>query len=377
MKAIMKIDKQQGFEIKEVEQPEINADEVLVKLIYSSVCGTDLHIWKWDEWARNRIKPPLIVGHELCGEIVELGESVSGVEIGEEGSKDKARGRRNEVKAGEKGSKDTPSEEGNHVKKGDIISAETHLFDGTCEQCRNGNKHICENVKILGVDVDGVWGEYCKLPARNAWNSNSLDKEIVSLQEPFGNAVHTVFSGGDIQEKSVLVIGCGMTGLCAVAIAKASGAERVIGIDVEEYRVKMAERMGADGTVKGDGNVVEEALRLSNNHGFDVVLEMSGNPDGLRNGFELLKNGGRAAILGVFPKPVEFDFTNKIVFKGARVFGVNGRKIWETWEKGKEILESGKVDLKKLVTHKKKFDEIEECMQLMEEKQCGKILIEP
>ena len=210
MKAIVKTNPGKGFEIKDVEKPEIQEHEILVKIKATSICGTDVHIWEWDHWAEKRIKPPLIVGHEFCGEVVEIGSHAHG------------------------------------FKKGDLVSGETHINCGHCYQCRTGAAHICENVKLRGIDVDGCYAEYHALPANTAWkNDPSLPIEVLSAQEPLGNAVHATFAG-EIAGKTVAIFGAGPIGMCSTALCKAAGAEKVFVVDLNDYRLDMAHKMGGD-----------------------------------------------------------------------------------------------------------------------------------
>jgi len=327
----------------EADIPKIKDDEVLINVKASSICGTDMHIWEWDAWAAGRVKPPLIFGHEMAGEIVELGKSVKGLSVG------------------------------------DHVSAETHIACWHCYQCRTGNAHICENVKILGVDTQGVFAEYVALPAINAWkNDKSLPHDVATAQEPLGNAVHTVFDGDGVAGKSVTVFGCGPIGVCAVALCKAAGAEQIIAIDINDYKLGMARQFGASTTLDASkSDTVKEIRSLTNGRGADVFLEMSGAPSSIKNGFASLRAGGRASILGIPSKPVEIDFANDVVFKAARISGINGRKMFETWHQAAAFLKSGGVDLAKLVTHKFKMSEFESAFEAMKSGKSGKVVMYP
>lgn len=343
MLAVMKATPAPGATIAETTVPKPGKGEVLVKVRAASICGTDIHIYDWDEGMSKRVKPPMIFGHEMCGEILELGEG---------------------VRSG--------------VKPGDLVSAETHIACGHCFQCRTGNKHICENVKILGIDTNGCYAEYAVIPAENAWvNDASLPPEVATAQEPLGNAVHVLLTES-VEGKSVAIFGCGPIGLCAVQLAKNLGASAVYAVDVKPYRLEMAKKMGANLVVNArESDAVSEIIHANGGRKVDVFVEVSGNPQAFQQGFKALRAGGRASILGVFAKPVEIDVTNDIVFKAARVYGVNGRKMFETWFQAREFLRKGFVDLRKIITHKFPLAEFDKAMQLMKSGDCGKIVLTP
>ncbi len=343
MKALMKKKPAPGAELSEAEKPAAGPNDVLVKVKATSICGTDDHIFQWNKWAESRIKPPMIFGHELCGDVVEKGEKVENLEIG------------------------------------DFISAETHIYCGKCFQCRTGNAHICEKRKILGVDIDGGFADYVVIPKQNAWkNDKSLAPEIASIQEPFGNAVHTVFSG-EIKGKNVLITGAGAIGLFAIAICRAEGASKIFVKEPVEYRQKLAEKAGADFVFDPlkEKPTSKAILSETRGKGVDVLLEMSGKAKALTQGLRLLRDGGRASILGVFPGPVKIDVSNDVVFKYATIRGINGRKIWGSWEKTAELLKSGKVNVDPIITHKIKLEEFEKGFELMASGECGKIVMFP
>ncbi|WP_179134042.1 L-threonine 3-dehydrogenase [Halobacillus massiliensis] len=342
MKALVKHHRGPGAELKEVPIPQINEDEVLIKVKATSICGTDVHIYNWDEWSASRVHPPYVFGHEFSGEVVETGEKVS------------------------------------NYQPGDYVSAETHLICGHCPQCLIGQYHICENTKIIGVDTQGCFAEYVALPASNLWkNPSDMPSDIASIQEPMGNAVHTVLNG-DVAGKSVAVIGCGPIGLMAVGVAKAAGASEVIAIDLNPYRLELAKEMGASLTIHaGEQDPVEEARRQTNGHGVEVICEMSGHPVAMDQGFKMVTNGGRVSILSLPAKPVTLDVTNDIVFKGVTVQGITGRKMYETWQQVSRLLHSGQVDVRPLITHHLSLEEFEEGFQLMNEGKCGKVVLHP
>ncbi len=342
MKAVVKAEAAPGAQLMMVDVPEVGPGEVLVKVKATSICGTDVHIYRWDPWARSRIKPPMVFGHEFAGEIVELGPGVT------------------------------------TLKERDYVSAETHVVCGVCERCRMGQAHICQTVSIIGVDRPGSFAEYVSIPARNAWlNPPDMPAEVASIQEPFGNAVHTALSS-DLAGKSVLVTGCGPIGLMAIGVARSSGASAVYGTEVVPYRLKLASRMGADLVLNPrETDVVSQIMTATDSQGIDVLLEMSGNPSALHEGFAVLRSGGYAALLGIPSGPMELDLANEIIFKGAKVYGVTGRHIWRTWYQTRALLSSGAVDVGPIITHRLPLEDFEQGLQLMSAGQCGKVVLDP
>ncbi len=342
MTAVWKTEPKEGLEIKDAPIPKIKDDEVLVKVKATSICGTDLHIYRWDQWSQQRIAKnlPYIFGHEVSGEVVEAGNDVKGVTVG------------------------------------DHVSAETHIACGYCYQCRTGNGHICENIQILGVDRNGTFAEYVSIPYQNAWvNDKKIPHWVATAQEPLGNAVHTVFDG-EVAGKKVLIVGCGPIGVCAAGLCRIAGASQVIAVDHHEGRLKFAKDFGADLTFKADGeNVEKEIMDATDGHGVDVFLEMAGAPDSMNLGLSVIRPGGRASILGVFSKPFEIDVTNDIVFKGIRMNGINGRKMFDTWYKTKAFLP--KIGLERLVTHRLKLSEIDKGFNILRERKGMKVVLEP
>ncbi len=342
MKAIVKTKPETGAELLDVPIPTPGPNEVLVKVLATSICGTDLHIYQWNEWAQRRIKKlPQIMGHELCGQVVEIGANVK------------------------------------NIKKDDLISAETHIACGHCFMCRNGLAHICENGKIFGVDVDGVFAEYAVVPANNAWVINEkIPQDYISLMEPLGNAIHTVLAG-EIAGNTVLITGCGPIGLMSIVVSRACGATKIIVTEVNEYRLHMAKRLGADVILNPKKDkVVEVVLENTEGRGVDVVLEMSGNPSAINEGLKALRPGGRYSILGIPDKPFKFDLA-EIVFKYFTIQGINGRLMYSTWYKTTRFLAAGRIDLEPLITHRFRLEEFQKGMELMESGNCGKILLYP
>src|SRR5207248_482764 len=315
MLAVVKPEAAPGADVRQMPLPEIGPDDVLVKVKVASVCGTDLHIYNWDQWAQNRIKPPLIPGHEFCGDVAAVGRKVTA------------------------------------VKEGDFVSAEMHVNCGKCYQCRTGDAHICQFVKIIGVDSNGAFAEYVVIPESNIWKIDpAIPAEYASLLDPLGNAVHTVLSG-DIAAKTVAVTGCGPIGLFSIAVARACGATQVFAIEVNEHRRKIARQMQADFVLDPTKDDVRSiVMEHTDGIGVDVVLEMAGKTEAIRTGFEILRLGGRISLLGIPSKPVELNFANDIIFKGATVQGINGRLMYKTWYQMTALLKAGKLELHPVIT---------------------------
>jgi threonine 3-dehydrogenase len=343
MTVVIKEKREPGFKITRKKIPnELKSNEVLIKVLATSICGTDVHIYKWDRWSQGRIKPPLTVGHEFCGEVIEVGSEVR------------------------------------KVKVGDVVSAETHIVCGECEFCRRGEYHICKNTQIIGVDTDGCFAEYAKMPADNLIiNSKDIDPKYLSIQEPLGNAVHTMLHF-DIIGKTVAVVGCGPIGLMGVNVAKAVGASKVIAIEVNDYRINLAKELGADVVINPlKENVIERVLEETNGMGVDVVGEFSGNKTAIEQAFKYVKAGGKMSMLGIVDSNIDIDLSNDIVFKGITIYGVVGRIMFDTWHQVTGLVQSGKLDLEKIVTHTFKLTEIEEGMKVMMSGNSGKVVLIP
>ncbi|HHY10027.1 MAG TPA: L-threonine 3-dehydrogenase [Firmicutes bacterium] len=341
MKAVAKTKPGPGLEIIEVPVPKPKAGEVLVKVKASAICGTDVHIYEWDQWAQSRIRPPLVFGHEFCGEVVELGPCVKGVEVG------------------------------------DFVSVETHFTCGVCRFCKTGRGHICERVEIIGVDRAGCFTEYVTVPHENIWVWDyDVDPEIAAIQDPFGNAVHTAFEA-DLVGARVLITGVGPIGLAAIPIVKRAGARQVIVSDVSPYRLELARKFGVDLAVDvRSEDLCAKVAEATNGQGIDVLLEMSGNEKAINDAFSCLVNGGTASLLGIPSDPITINLAEAIVFKGAVVLGINGRKMYETWYQAQALLEGG-LDLTPLITHRLPMNRIEEGLELMKAGQSGKIILYP
>jgi threonine 3-dehydrogenase len=342
MRAVVKARAAAGAELQNVPVPSVGPRDVLVRVRATTICGTDLHIYRWDRWAQSRIRPPMVFGHEFAGDVVAVGEDVRSVQVG------------------------------------DFVSGETHIVCGACYQCRTGQHHICRNVQIIGVDRPGCFAEYVAFPASNAWrNDPGLDPAVAAAQEPFGNAVHTALST-DLATKTVLVTGCGPIGLFAVGIARAAGASRIFATDVNPHRMEMARGMGASDLLDADSDVAAAVLDATNGLGVDVLLEMSGHPSAINQGFESLRFGGYAALLGLPGKPLEsFDLANHVVFKGATVYGVSGRKMYETWYQTRALIGGGKVDISPIITHRLPLESFEDAFEMMIRGEAAKVALLP
>lgn len=344
MRAIRKSKSDRGLTVEEIPIPSIKSDEVLVEVEAAGICGTDLHIWKWDAWSRHRIKPPLTLGHEFSGTIVEVGSQVE------------------------------------HTQVGDFVSAESHITCGMCYQCRTGQAHLCPRTRILGVDIDGAFAEYVAVPEKVIWlnDREKISAEIAAIQEPFGNAVFATLDQ-DITGKSVAILGCGPIGLFSVGIAKASGASYVFATDINDNRLQLAKIMGATEVFnpsKG-GDVVDRLIEANQGLGIDVVLEMSGSPIAINTAFRAARHGGKVVLFGIPADPVEIDIAENMIFKNLNVKALNGRQIFETWFKTRWLLANKVVDLTPLITKTIAFDEINDAMELLSRGDACKLVLIP
>ena len=334
MLAVLKEKPAPGVTIKQVPLPKPKKDEVLVKVIYASICGTDIGIYNWIPWAEAHIKPPQIMGHEMVGQIVEIN------------TKEKTK-----------------------LKVGDYVSSETHIFCQNCYQCSIKNYHICENMELFGIGRDGAFAEYATIPVRTTWKNNpKIPVESMSVQEPLGNAVNVV-TKAEVKGKKVLVMGLGPTGLCAGMVAKAYGAKEVVGVNRREYRRKLAMKIGFDR--------VTEKIDPKEYDTFDAVLEMSGNRIGIEVALDAVRIGGKIIAFGIPKDNISIDWGKYLINKEITIGSVFGRMIWDTWEDTTKLLTSGKVDLRKIITHRFKLSEFEQAMEVMKSGECGKVILEP
>ncbi|HNT98267.1 MAG TPA: zinc-binding dehydrogenase [Elusimicrobiales bacterium] len=345
MKAIVKASRSAGARLAQVPIPQIAPDELLVRVHSASLSPADLAAWSWKGWIKERMKLPRVLGREFCGEVVEIGEQARG------------------------------------FAKGDFVSAESHVFCGQCYQCRNDQRHVCSNLKVLGLDVDGGLAEYARVPARCAWKHNDETlKEMGALLEPFGNAVHAV-QVEDVVGRSVLVTSCCPQGLFAIAVAKAGGAKPVIALESSAYRRSLAKKMGADTIIDPSAKgALEKVLKAAGGRGgVDAVLEMSGEHRAIDLGLKALRPGGRFTAFGIPETAPSLDYAGGLAFKGARLYGISGREIFATWYRVENLLRSGAVDIRPVVTHTLPFADHRKAfaMILSREKKCGKVILKP
>jgi threonine 3-dehydrogenase len=340
LRAIVKAEPGPGAIIRDVPEPQITKnDQILVKVLATSICGTDYHIYSWDAWSSNRVKPPRIMGHEFAGEVVEVGSDVTGFRVG------------------------------------DYVSGESHWVCNHCLQCRSGQKHVCANTRILGVDVDGCFASHVVIPEGSAWkNDRSVPPHIACIQDPLGNAVHATLAG-DIVGKSVAVLGCGPIGIFAVAVAKAAGASAVYATDTRAYRLDLAGKLGADGTVDVTKQDPEAYFRqVTHGEGVDVVLEMSGAPIAIQQAMRIARTGGRVSLMGIPAGKVELAVAEDMIFRGLDIKCIVGRRLYETWDTMSALLKTGKLHVEPAITHQLSFDDYDHGMQLMRDGLCGKVV---
>jgi threonine 3-dehydrogenase len=342
MKALRKMRAGRGLSMESAPVPPIGAADVLVRVKTASICGTDLHIYGWDRWSQGRIKPPVTLGHEFCGVVERVGEEVTA------------------------------------VVAGDLVSAEMHVNCGHCHQCRLGEAHICQNLRIIGIDQDGAFAEFVKIPASNIWRLDpAIPEHYGAILDPLGNAVHTVLAG-PIAGQTVLVTGCGPIGLMSIAVAKACGSSTVFATETNENRRSMAKKMGADIVLNPAAeDAVARILTETNGTGVDALLEMSGNPTAIQQGFKALRAGGRASLLGIPTENVPLDLVNDVIFKGATVQGIYGRRMYGTWVQMTALLKAGRLNLEPLFGEREPLEKFENAFAKLQGGLAGKILLYP
>ena len=329
-----------GFALREVPEPRIRDDEVLIRVRRAGVCGTDVHIHEWDDWAQGRCRPPFVVGHEFAGDVVQVGSLV-----------------------------DT-------VKTGDRVTAEGHIVDGMCLLCRTGNAHVCPHTKIIGVDRDGCFAEYIAMPATNVWHLDAdVSYEVGGIHDPMGNAFHTALTHTELPGATVLVTGCGPIGLFAVGIARAAGASRIIAVDVNQRRLDLARQMGAHDACRPD-EATTTVQRATGGYGVDVVLEMSGVPSAIHQAFALVRVGGRVQMLGIPAKPMDVNFATEVIFKGITIYGVVGRRMYDTWHQMTRFLRSGEFDPTPVITHRFPLEGFADAIHAIKSGEAGKVVFE-
>ena len=338
MKALVKLRPEKGIWMENVPVPSIGVNDVLIKIKKTAICGTDLHIYKWDDWSKKTINTPLIIGHEYVGEIVDMGTGVENLKIG------------------------------------DRVTGEGHIACGHCRNCRRGKLHVCENSIGVGVNRDGAFAEYLSLPAANVVKLDSrISDDIAAIMDPFGNATHTALAFPVLGE-DVLITGAGLIGNMATAICRFAGARYIVVSDMSEYRLDIAKKMGATIAVNlSKGETIDQAVKDLKMRGFDVGLEMSGAPAAFCDMINHMYNGSKIALLGILPNSTTVDW-NTIIFKALTLKGIYGREMWETWYKMEQMLISG-LDLTPVITHRFSIDDFQKGFDVMESGQCGKVIL--
>jgi len=338
MKALAKTKSEPGLQLVDVPEPTMGINDVLIRVNRTGICGTDLHIYKWDAWAQKTIPVPMVVGHEFVGEIVKIGANV------------------------------------NDFRVGDVVSGEGHVVCGRCRNCMAGRRHLCADTKGVGVNRSGAFAEYLSLPMTNVWHqSPGVDLDVASIFDPFGNAVHTALSFPVLGE-DVLITGAGPIGIMAVAIVKHAGARHVVITDVNDYRLALAKKLGATvaHNVKS-GSLHDVQKQLGMKEGFDVGLEMSGNPAAFRDMIDNMCHGGKIAMLGIPSEQMAIDW-NKVVFNMLTIKGIYGREMYETWYQMSVMIESG-LNIAPVITHRLPYTEFEQGFAAMKSGECGKVIL--
>ncbi|GAB1415591.1 L-threonine 3-dehydrogenase [Paludibacter sp.] len=338
MKSLVKLKPEKGLWMEDMPIPHVGINDVLIKIKKTAICGTDLHIYKWDEWSQRTIKTPMIIGHEYVGEIVEKGKGVTNINIG------------------------------------DRVTGEGHIACGHCRNCRRGKLHVCENTIGVGVNRDGCFAEYLSLPASNVIKLDPrISDEMAAIMDPFGNATHAALSFPLIAE-DVLITGAGLIGSMATAICKFAGARYVVVSDLSDYRLDIAKKMGATMTVNpAKGETIEGAIKALHMRGFDIGLEMSGSPKAFESMLENMYNGSKISLLGLLPHSTQVNW-DSIIFKALTIKGIYGREMWETWYQMEQMLISG-IDLSPIITHRFHVDDFQKGFDVMESGMCGKVLL--
>ena len=339
MKALVKHSPKVGIWMEDVPEPECGTNEVKIKITHTGICGSDLHIYKWDEWAQRTLNLPLVIGHEFCGIIEEIGPGVT------------------------------------HYKVGDRVSAEGHITCGSCRNCRAGKRHLCYKTLGIGIQRAGSFAEFLVIPESNVWLiDKKINPKIAAFFDPFGNAVHTALSY-DIVGEDVLITGAGPIGIMCASICKFVGAKNVVITDVNEYRLGLAKKLGATKAINVSKEKIEDCFdELDIMNGFDIGLEVSGNPQAFKNLLSVMYNGGSVALLGLLPDSTQINWDD-IIFKGLNVKGIYGREMYETWYKMNQLLKSG-LDISTILTHEFPVDQYEKAFEIMETGKCGKVILE-
>ena len=338
MKALVKAKPEKGIWMEEVPIPGIGINDVLVKVKKTAICGTDLHIYKWDDWSQRTIKTPMVIGHEYMGIIADMGSGVK------------------------------------HLKKGDRVTGEGHIACGHCRNCNRDKKHVCENTIGVGVHRDGAFAEYVVIPSENIIKlDDRISDEIASIMDPFGNATHTALSFPVLGE-DVLITGAGLIGSMAVAVCRFAGARHIVVSDLSDYRLEIAKKMGASMTINpSKGEKIEDAIKALKMVGFDIGLEMSGSPHAFRDMIPNMYNGSKIALLGILPNETQVPW-DQIIFKALHLKGIYGREMFTTWYQMEQMLITG-LDLTPVITHRLPVDDFQKGFDIMEEGKCGKVIL--
>jgi threonine 3-dehydrogenase len=338
MKAIVKKEQSVGLWLEDVPEPKIGINDVLVKILKTPICGTDVHIYEWDQWAQRTIKTPLTIGHEFVGTVAQIGGNVKDFEIG------------------------------------DLVSGEGHVVCGMCRNCLAGRRHLCKDPQGIGVNRDGAYAEYLSIPVTNVWYCDKkIRADVLSCFDPLGNAAHTALTY-DLVGEDVLITGAGPIGCMAAAMAKQVGARFVVVTDINPYRLELAKKMGATLTLDVRTQTIEDAQKtLGMKEGFDVGMEMSGSPKALQSMLRNMAHGGKIALLGILP-PTEIDW-DFVVFNGLTIQGIYGRKMYETWYKVTMLIRGG-LDIEPLITHRFSYTEFEKGFEVMRSGNSGKVILD-
>tara|TARA_B100001996_G_scaffold156354_1_gene119098 strand:- start:1070 stop:2092 length:1023 start_codon:yes stop_codon:yes gene_type:complete len=339
MKALVKRSPEAGIWMENVDNPICETNDVKIKITHTAICGTDMHIYDWDEWAQKNLELPLIVGHEFCGVIEEIGAGVS------------------------------------HYKVGDRVSGEGHLTCGYCRNCRAGKRHLCHKTIGIGIHRNGAFAEYLVIPESNVWPIHKdISSEIAAFFDPFGNAVHTALTY-NLTGEDVLISGAGPIGIMAVAICKFSGSRNIVITDINDYRLNLALKLGATRTINPKKEKIKDVFEdLNINHGFDIGLEMSGNPEAFNQMIDHMYNGGNIALLGLLPKSTKINWDD-VIFKGLNIKGIYGREMYDTWYKMTQMVRGG-LSISEVLTHRFNIDDFQDAFEVLKSGNCGKVVLE-
>ena len=339
MKALVKHTPEKGIWMEDVDVPQCGVNDVKIKITHTAICGTDMHIYEWDEWAQKNLDLPLTVGHEFCGLIEEIGSAVT------------------------------------QYKVGDRVSGEGHITCNYCRNCRAGKQHLCHKTIGIGIHRDGAFAEYLVIPESNVWPiHNDIPSEIASFFDPFGNAVHTALAY-NLTGEDVLISGAGPIGIIAAAICKFSGSRNIVITDINEYRLELALKLGATKAVNPEKESLKSVYNeLGINHGFDVGLEMSGNSEAFNQMINNMYNGGNIALLGLLPNSTKINWDD-VIFKGLNIKGIYGREMYDTWYKMTQMIRSG-LSISSVLTHRYKIDDFDKAFEILKSGNCGKVVLE-